>query len=268
MTDSKNEEYLQINQQAWDQRTPVHFSSKFYDVEGFLKGEITLNPIELAQLGDVTGMSMLHLQCHFGLDSLSWVRKGAKVSGVDLSPKAIEKARELAAQTGLGADFFQEDVIRFGDSHDQTYDLVFSSYGVLCWLPNLDLWAQTIYKFLNPGGSFHLIEFHPVQDLLQGYDYFPKPEPDIETESSYTENSLNEAKVVTWAHSLGELFQAILRSGLTIESFEEFPFSPYNCFPGLEEVSGQGFQKKYLNRQIPLVFSIKATKQPLKKSAY
>lgn len=254
-------DYLDINQKAWNKRTKVHVQSKFYDVDAFKAGKSSLNPIELAQVGDVQGLSLLHLQCHFGQDSLSWARLGAKVTGVDLSSEAIAQAQALNNELGLNAKFIADDVYSFGDNNSTLFDRVFTSYGVLCWLPDLDKWAQTIVKSLKVGGELHLVEFHPLQDVLSGYSYFPNETPDVEEEGTYTENCDGETSTtVTWSHPISEVINALINAGLRIDAYQEYPFSPYDCFEGLTEVEGKGFQLLHKTQQTPLVYSIKATK--------
>ena len=254
-------EYLKTNKAAWDKRTEVHLTSKFYDVDAFKAGKSSLNPIELKQLGDVQNKSLLHLQCHFGQDTLSWARLGAKVTGVDLSSTAIKSARELNQALALDATFVECDVYGFDEINHQRFDIVYTSYGVLIWLPDLDRWANTISKALKPGGEFHLVEFHPFNDLLAGYSYFSKEEPDIEEEGTYTENCDGTLQtMVTWPHPVSDVVSALIRAGLFIELFEEHAFSPYECFEGLIEVEGKGFQMMYKEQPIPIVYSIKARK--------
>ncbi|MCM5509994.1 MULTISPECIES: class I SAM-dependent methyltransferase [Vibrio] len=254
-------DYLDINKKTWNQRTKIHVDSNFYDIESFMNGQSSLNAVELEQVGDVEGKSLLHLQCHFGQDTLSWARLGAKVTGVDLSGEAIDQAKSLAHALGLEASFVESDVIQFGQHNHQKFDIVFSSYGVLSWLPDLTQWAQMIAGALKAGGEFHLVEFHPFNDLLGGYSYFPKQEPEIEQEGTYTENcDGTESTTVTWSHSLGEILAALLDAGLIINTFSEHPFSPYNCFDGLEYVPNEGYQFLHQNQQVPMLFSIKATK--------
>jgi SAM-dependent methyltransferase len=256
-----NIDYLTINKEAWDQRTKVHIASKFYDVESFKKGKSSLNPIELNQIGNVEGKKLLHLQCHFGLDTLSWARKGAEVTGVDISTEAIEQANVLKLSLGINATFVAQDIYQFDKDNSEKFDIVFTSYGVLCWLPNLKHWAQVIANSLSIGGELHLVEFHTFNDLLSGYSYFPETEPDVEDEGTYTENcDGTKSKVVTWAHSLSEVINALISSGLSIEFFNEYPFSPYNCIEGLEHVSDQGYQMLHKGQQVPLIYSIKAKK--------
>jgi len=254
-------DYLAVNKDTWNKRTKVHLDSKFYDVEKFLAGGCSLNAVELAEVGDVKGMRLLHLQCHFGQDTLSWAKLGADVTGVDLSSEAIKQAELLAKQLQIQANFICDDVLAFGEKNQEKYDIVYTSYGVLCWLADLDAWAKTVSDALVEGGQFNLVEFHPFNDVLSGYAYFPSSEPDIEEEPTYTENATDEkSTVITWPHSISEVMNALIRQGISIESFNEFAYSPYNCFEGLEEVEGKGFQLMRNGQQVPLLYSIKGVK--------
>jgi len=253
--------YLEINKDAWDSRTDTHIKSKFYDVESFKKGRSSLNPPELKLLGDVKGKSILHLQCHFGQDTLSLARMGANVTGVDLSSKAIEQANLLKESLGIDATFVESDVCQFDQINQKQFDIVFTSYGVLCWLSDLSAWANTVANSLKCGGQFHLVEFHSINDLLSGYSYFPKNEPDIDEEGTYTENcDGTTSTMATWSHSVSEVISALLAAGLTIEAFSESPYSPYNCFDGLEHIPGSGYQMLHKNQQVPLIYTLSASK--------
>ncbi|GGP52671.1 class I SAM-dependent methyltransferase [Shewanella saliphila] len=254
-------DYIAINKQAWDKRTKIHLASSFYDLQAFIDGNTSLNPIELAQMGDVNHKSLLHLQCHFGQDSLSWARLGAKVTGVDLSSESIATAQQLANQLQLDTNFINSDIYQFGLSNTQQYDRVFTSYGVLAWLPELTSWARTIVNALVPGGEFHLVEFHPFNDVLSGYGYFSQTQPDIEDEVTYTENHNNQIETVaTWPHPISEVINALIQAGLTIASFNEHPYSPYDCFEGLEYVQDKGYRLQHKGQNIPLIYAIKAIK--------
>ncbi len=254
-------DYININKQAWDKRTKLHVDSKFYDVDAFKDGKSSLNSIELEQVGNVEGKTLLHLQCHFGQDTMSWARQGAIVTGVDLSTEAIEQANKLKSALALTATFVANDIYQFGHENTAEFDIVFTSYGVLCWLPDLDNWAKTIASSLVNGGEFHLVEFHTFNDLLSGYSYFPQSEPDVEDEGTYTENcDGTKSTMITWAHSLSEVITALISAGLTIEHFKEYAYSPYKCFEGLEHVAEHGYQMLHKGQQVPLVYSIKARK--------
>ena len=147
-------DYLSVNQESWNRRAEVHFVSQFYDVDGFLAGQSSLTEIELAELPNVSGQRLLHLQCHFGLDTLSLARMGAFCTGVDLSPVAIDKALELKRKTNLDSTFISSDIYHFDRGAEPRYDIVFTSYGVVCWLPDLRQWAEVISANLALGGHF------------------------------------------------------------------------------------------------------------------
>ncbi len=255
-------DYLKTNKASWNKRTEIHLTSKFYDVEGFLQGNTSLQKIELEELGDVSGKSLLHLQCHFGLDTLSWARLGANVTGVDLSSTAIEKAQALSRQAGLKGNFICADVYGFGESSQEQYDVVFTSYGAVCWLPDIERWAAVAAGSLKPGGTFYMAEFHPFYDIFSGYSYFHKPEPDVEEVGTYTENSQGETSTLAvWGHPISDVFNALLKAGIQVTQLNEYPYSPYNCFEGMVEREKGKFYLTHKDQDIPLVYTIKGTKQ-------
>src|SRR5678809_1174434 len=155
------DEYIQANQKLWNEWTAEHENSPFYNVEGFKAGKERLKSIELEEVGDVHGKTMLHLQCHFGLDTLAWARRGARVTGIDISERGIEQARLLAAETGLEATFVVSDVVELPDNLQGEFDVVFTSLGALNWLPDLPRWAEVVAHFVRPGGFFYIAEAHP-----------------------------------------------------------------------------------------------------------
>ncbi|MDX1281367.1 class I SAM-dependent methyltransferase [Shewanella colwelliana] len=257
-------DYLALNKTAWDERAKIHLASKFYDVPGFIAGNTSLQEIELEAL-DVQGKSLLHLQCHFGLDTLSWSRLGANVTGVDLSSTAIEQARALARQCQLQADFICSDIYQAPAQLTQQFDIIYTSYGVLCWLPDLQRWADIIAAALKTGGQFYMAEFHPVQALMEGYSYFAQAEPDVEQEATYTENSSSKKHtMVTWPHSLADVVTALLNAGLEITALKEFDFSPYDAFEGLVEGQTSSERPRYYlvhqGQNVPLVYTVSAIK--------
>ena len=263
------EGYLENNRNAWNKRSELHFSSAFYDVEGFLNGKSSLNPIELELLGDVSGKSILHLhlQCHFGQDSISLSRLGAEVTGIDLSDKAIDLARELAEKDHSSTKFICCDIYDLPLHLDEKFDIVFTSYGTIGWLPDLDKWAKIIAEFLKPNGRFVFVEFHPFVwmfdnefDKIQ-YNYF-KDEAIIETkDESYTEGKLAETiSEISWNHSVSEVVNSLIKNNLEIRCLEEFDHSPYNIFPEMEEVQSGKFQIKKFGNKLPLLYAIQAIK--------
>ena len=255
-------DYLSINKATWDKRTDIHLESSFYDVQSFINGKCSLNPIEKELLGSVESLDLLHLQCHFGQDTLSLSRLGAKTTGVDLSAKAIDTAKQLSSELCLDANFICDDIIQFGEKNDKQFDVVYTSYGVLCWLPDLNQWAKTISNSLKSGGKFVLVEFHPLNDLLAGCDYFEKSSADVEKEGTYTENcDGKESTIVTWSHSVSDVIQALINAGLEIKQYIESPYSPYDCEQNLQHVAGEGFIKHHKGKLIPQIFAIQAIKK-------
>ncbi|MDR6196042.1 class I SAM-dependent methyltransferase [Siphonobacter sp. SORGH_AS_0500] len=259
-------DYLEKNRNSWNQRTLYHLKSDFYDLEGFLKGASSLKSIELDLLGDVQDQSILHLQCHFGQDSLSLARMGAWVTGVDLSDIAIYSAQSLAVQMNLlNAEFICSDV--YDLRLNQQFDVVFTSYGVIGWLPDMDRWAEVIARHLKPGGKLVFVEFHPVVWMFNEnfrylqYSYFNKEAIEEVISGTYADP---EAPITTetvgWNHSLSEVMGNLLRHGLQIQSFEEFDYSPYNCFSETVEVEPGKFQIQPYEGKIPLVYALKAIK--------
>lgn len=262
-----NLDYLAINKQTWNNKTEVHIDSEFYDNVNFLKGKSTLNSIELALLGDISGKRILHLQCHFGQDSLSLARFGAKVTGVDLSNNAIEKATSFAKELQLDATFICSDIYDLPNHLTEKFDIVFTSYGTIGWLPDLDKWAKVVSRFLKPNGKFIMADFHPVVWMFDNdfkevfYSYF-NIEPIIEEETgTYADkNATLETKTITWNHPISETLNALLSNGLALNQFNEFDFSPYNCFNNTEEFEKSKFRIKHFGNKIPMVYSILATK--------
>lgn len=258
-------DYIRQNREGWNNKVDVHLQSDFYDVSGFLQGKTSLKEIELGLLGDLRGKKILHLQCHFGLDSLSLARMGASVTGVDLSDKAIAKARELAGETALDARFICCNLYDLAGHLNEKFDMIYTTYGTIGWLPDLDKWASLISLFLRPGGELLFVEFHPVVWMFDdefeklGYDYF-NTRPIVETESgTYADRKASlKQEFVSWNHSLGEVLGALLGAGLEITYFEEYDHSPYNCFRNTHEEEPGRFRIKHLNHRIPMVYALKA----------
>ena len=264
------DERLELNRQMWDERVPLHVDSTFYDVEGFLRGRNSLESFEIEEVGCVEGKTLLHLQCHFGLDTLSWARLGAQAMGVDFSKPAIEQARRLAEQLGLDAHFKCAELYAVPDILDQQFDIVYTSHGVLNWLPDVERWAQVVTAMLRPGGIFYLSEFHPISDpfaydtehgLVAERSYFTK-EPTLEEESG-TYADLSAATTHNWSyqwtHTLGEIVTALVRAGLQIEFLHERPYTLFPRFSTLER-KDDGTYWFAEDRGIPLMFSLRARK--------
>ena len=268
-----NEQYMEANRQHWDEVTPIHVASSFYDVEDFKRNPDRLKPVELAELGDVRGKTLLHVQCHFGIDTISWARQGATVTGVDFSEPAIEQARALASELGVDARFVVSNVYDLPQNLDGQFDVVFTSYGVLTWLPDKKRWAQVVAHFVKPGGTFYIAEFHPVawifddtpgvDDLHVRYPYFPDAGPiAFEGDLDYADPTakLEKRKTYDFPSPLGEVLTSLIEAGLRIEFLHEFPFSTYQFLPFTREVARGQVRLTKHDGCVPLLYSIKATK--------
>lgn len=262
------ENYLEINKNSWNAKVEPHLKSDFYFVDEFLKGRSSLNSIELDLLRDVKGKSILHLQCHFGQDSISLSRLGAKVIGIDLSDKAINTAKDLAKQSGTDTEFICSDVYDLPNVLDEKFDIVFTSYGTVGWLPDLDKWAHVVSHFLKPNGKFVMVEFHPVVWMFDDdfkevtYNYFNE-KPIIETyEGTYADPSASIVQeYVMWNHSLAEVMQNLIKNKLEINDFREFDWSPYPCFRHVEEFEKGKWRISKFGNKIPIVFALMAQKK-------
>lgn len=260
-------EYFDANKSLWNQRTVVHKDSSFYNLEGFKNGDTVLTPIELNEVGDVKGKKMLHLQCHFGMDSLNWARLGADVTGVDLSDEAIKEAKLLNDELGLNAKFICCNVYDLKEYLDEKFDIVFTSYGTIGWLPDLDKWADIVSHYLKPGGTFYIADFHPVLWMFDDefthiqYSYENKEVIVTESQGTYTDKNADiKAKEYGWNHSISEILNSLIRQGLNIEHFNEFMYSPYPCFNNVIEFEEGKWHIKGLEGKIPMVYSILAKK--------
>lgn len=262
------ENYIEINRQSWNNRTETHLKSEFYDLDGFMNGNSSLNDIELSLLGDIKGKSILHLQCHFGQDTISLSRLGAEVTGVDFSDKAIESALQIAKETQSNTKFICCDIYDLPKHLDKKFDVVFTSYGTIGWLPDLDKWAKIVADFLKPNGQFVFVEFHPVVWMFDddfekiAYRYFNSGAI-LETEiGTYADkNAAIKQSYVMWNHGVSEVLSNLIKHGLEIKSFDEFDYSPYNCFNKTIEFEPKKFRIEHLGDKIPMVFSISATRK-------
>jgi len=267
-----SKEYMGSNKRLWNEMTPIHVKSDTYAVDEFKKGKDSLHCVEIEEVGDVTGKALLHLQCHFGLDSLSWARRGAKVTGVDFSDKAISFAKNLSNEIEVNADFICSNICELDKQLKGDFDIVYTSYGVLAWLPDIAEWARIVSHFVKPGGFFYIVEFHPfshvfadenVQDLKVHYPYFQgkqplyfPPGPTYADKNSHLENPSYE-----WQHTIGDIVTSLIDHGLSIKFLHEFPFSVYEGLPFLVKGDDGLWYLPDGREDIPLLFSLKAHKE-------
>jgi 2-polyprenyl-3-methyl-5-hydroxy-6-metoxy-1,4-benzoquinol methylase len=269
------DDLTKANLAFWNELTDVHRQSAYYDLAGFKAGKQSLGPIELAELGpDVAGKTLLHLQCHFGMDTLSLARLGATVTGIDFSDKAIALARSLSDELSVPARFIESSVYDLPTVLAEQFDIVFTSWGVLIWLPDIRRWAEIVARYLKPGGTFYIAEIHPflfamdddesVRDPRVRYPYFERPEPmAFDTDGSYADRSAHIEQSVSyeWRHSLSEIVSSLAATGLHIEYLHEFPYTqPGLDWAFLEEGEDGWARVRGHPDDFPLSFSIKAVK--------
>ncbi len=259
-----NSAYKTVNRSLWNQWTKDHLTSKFYDMQAFREGKDSLNSIELGLLGDVSGKRILHLQCHFGQDTLSLARRGASVVGVDLSDEAVNAANKLANELKLDGRFIQSDVLELDTVLDEQFDIVFTSYGTIGWLPDIQKWARIVQQFLKTGGTFIMAEFHPVIWMFDDdvknvvYNYFQDEAIIEDVSQSYAENSNHESlNCITWNHALSEVVTVLRNENLQLDVLQEFDYSPYNCFRNTVEVEPNKFRIKHFKNHLPMVYAMK-----------
>jgi SAM-dependent methyltransferase len=267
---------LRSNRDLWDAWTRIHLGSAFYDVASFRSGErpVRVADYEREEVGSVEGRTLLHLQCHFGLDTLSWARLGATVTGVDFSGVAIDAARMLAAELGLSATFVQSELARLPAVLDGQFDIVYTSCGVLGWLPDIRSWGRVAAHFVRPGGFLYLTEIHPVAqvfaedgvapgELRLAYPYWSHPEAlRFEVQGSYADRDAPTPGLVEygWDHSLGEIVTSLADAGLRIEFLHELDFVRWPLGFLVEGADGRWRLPDGTKGNLPLFFSLKATK--------
>ena len=256
-----------LNRAMWDAKTPAHLRSALYDLPGFEAGALSLQQHEIEDLGDVTDKDLVHLQCHIGLDTLSWARLGARVTGLDFSGAATKAATDLACRIGVPARFVTADVYDAPTALGATFDIVYTGVGALCWLPDIRGWAHVVSQLLRPGGELYLFEFHPVEwvlgdDLQIQYDYFtPK--------AGYCAGAVNYADAgapaeagdtVQWNHPLGEVVTALVRAGLVIESLRELDREVLQRWDGMEQADDGLYRLPADRPSLPLMYVLRARK--------
>ncbi|MCM3884570.1 bifunctional 2-polyprenyl-6-hydroxyphenol methylase/3-demethylubiquinol 3-O-methyltransferase UbiG [Frankia sp. R82] len=260
-------DWRMLNRAHWDELVPLHLSGSFYDVAGFRRRPDVLRDFEADELGPVDGRSLLHLQCHFGLDTLSWASRGARVTGLDFSAVAVAAARALAVEVGAAARFVAADVYDAVEALDgQRFDVVYTGLGALCWLPDLEGWARVVRALLRDGGVLYLVEFHPFANILDeadgrtvAMDYFDdRPEQGSGT-GSYADRAAATAHNVTvqFPHTLGRVLSAIAAVGLRLEFLHEHDRTLFPRFATLHR-DPDGYRLPPGQPRVPLMYSLRA----------
>jgi 2-polyprenyl-3-methyl-5-hydroxy-6-metoxy-1,4-benzoquinol methylase len=257
-----------VNRARWDYLARCHGADgRFYDVDAFLAGQSTLNDLELASIGNVAGLDLLHLQCHIGIDTLSFARLGARVTGLDFSLAAVERARGVAQQAGVDAAFVCADVLEPPESLAGRFDMVFASYGVLCWVPSAAAWMKTAASCLRPGGMLVLVEIHPLVTMIETLDplvvdfpYGGEQPQRFRSATSYAADGLPEhaQETVEWPHGLGEVVTGAAQAGLVVEALTEWMDAP--CEPKLVRGEDGRYRLPWGDQFLPVTYTLRASK--------
>ncbi|MGH8883609.1 MAG: class I SAM-dependent methyltransferase [Egibacteraceae bacterium] len=263
---------MEANQRQWDVWAPLKAESTFYDLEGFRRGGVRIPKLEREEVGDVAGKSLLHLQSHVGIDTLSWARLGASVTGMDFSSEAVTIARTLAAELELPATFAESNVYDLPRVLTGTFDVVYTSRGVLGWLPDLRRWAEVVAHFVAPGGLFYLFEVHPTAWIFDNevtepvlrprYPYFEQVEPlrfEYQSTCAVPDAQITSVEYA-WGHGLGEIVSSLVDAGLCVEFLHEWPFAFWRMLPFMECGDDGWWRLPVELPSIPLSFSLRAVK--------
>jgi len=261
-------DYSKVNKKWWNDVAPIHYKSELYNLKEFKKRKNSLVSIEQEEIGTlVKGKNLLHLMCHFGMDTLSLAKLGAVATGVDLSDSSIKLAKKLSREIKVPAKFICSDIYELPNVLDKKFDVVFTSYGVLCWLKNIKKWAKVINHFLKDGGVFYIVELHPFTNILSFdfklfYKYFKRGPYTDDSSGTYTDWDANvKGFTYEWSYTISDVINVLINQGLKIEFVHEFPFTMYDQFPGFMELNDKGqYILKNKRIEIPLLFSLKATK--------
>jgi len=264
-------EITRVNQAYWDRLSPGNARSDYYGADRVVGGGSSLFTIEQSEIPDdaVAGRHLLHLQCHIGIDTLSWARLGASVTGLDFSPAAIAEARRLAGEAGLSgqASFVVGDVLHAARHVPGQHDIVFTSYGVLMWLGDLRRWARAIADCLRPGGMFYMAEYHPAllsladaPGLRPQFPYFGARPIHRTGRASYADE-ISELAIARyeWNHPVGNVVTALVSAGLRIEFLHEHNRSPEMIRACAVPLPEGGW--RIPGDLVPMVYSIKAVKE-------
>ncbi len=265
-------DHLAANRANWDERVAIHVASRFYDVDGWLRERPGPRGWESEVLGDVAGLDVAHLQCHFGQDTLQLATAGATVTGLDFSGEAIAAARALAERAGLTerARFVEADVLDAAEVlAPERFDLVYVSLGALCWLPSVERWADQVGRLLRPGGRLYLHDGHPLawaladDDLRLEHTYFEEAQPYVDdVDITYTDGDarISSRRTYEWNHSMGEIVTAVARQGLTVDSLSEHDWTVWPRFPWLVETADGRWGVPPDRPRLPLSFTLLASK--------
>ncbi len=275
MTDHQAE--YDANLANWDERVAIHFDSPMYreHLDDLRAGGHCLSATHVELVGDVVGKRLIHLQCHMGMETLSWARLGAEAVGVDFAPSAIEVGRRLADELALPAEFVCCNVYDTPEHVAGKFDVVFVSVGALCWLPDVRRWARLVAGLLKPAGLLYVNESHPFGDIFDDaddgrglaikYPYFADGKPlRFDEPGTYADRDAKTEHNTTydWAHPISEVINSVIAAGLTLERFDEIAECVWPRFKLMKQVTPNLFElPEPMNRAIPHMYTLVARKK-------
>lgn len=273
-----HQETFAINQARWDEVVAIHVASPFYRVKEFLAGEEILLPIEASEIGDLRGKSLIHLQCHFGIDTLALARRGAQVTGLDFSKNAIAAARDIATQAGIAANFVEGNLYDAPALINERFERAYVTWGAINWLPDIKGWARVAAAMLKPGGELYLLEGHPfaftldqpdrelgsaaVGVLQPAYDYFQTAPLVFDADTTYSgeDTKLKNTRTHEFVHGIGAILTALMEAGLTLTYFKEHDSLAWAMWPKMIEGPDRMYRLPAGETNLPLSFSLKVRK--------
>ena len=228
-------EAFELNRLSWDERVDTHWKSAMYQkhIADLRAGRPCLRERIVAAVGDVAGLSLAHLQCHMGMETLSWSLLGADAVGLDFSQPAIARAEQLRDELKLDTRFVCCNVYDAVEALKQAYDIIFISVGAICWLPDIDRCARVVRALLKPGGRLYMNEVHPFLEAFDDdadgrniavcYPYLDAPGLQFDRQGSYADTSatFRHTRTVDYLHSLGSIVTAVARAGMVIDRLAE-----------------------------------------------
>jgi SAM-dependent methyltransferase len=266
-----DDDWVETNRRWWDERVPIHQSGDFYALDAFRAEPDRLRPYEADELGPVDGLDLLHLQCHIGLDTLSWAHRGARVVGYDFSEPAVEVGRALARELGLDAEFVAGDVYEAVERLDgRTFDVVYTGIGALSWLPDLDAWGEVVADLLRPGGVAYVVEIHPLLWVLDDdeprvrWDYF-SPHVSDDASGTYADRAAptTNNRVFERNPGIGPVVSSLLAQGLSVELLHEHDVGVEQVWPFMVPGEAEGLWRIPPDQpNLPLTWSLLMRKGP------
>jgi SAM-dependent methyltransferase len=277
IVDQDAERMMRANRANWDARTPIHLASSFYGLDGSRPAASWFADYEWADLGELAGLDLLHLQCHLGTETFAFAERGARAVGLDLSGASVRAARDLTAERGLDIEYVEANVYDAVDALDgRTFDVIYTGKGALCYLPDLDRWAAVLAQLLRPGGKFYVVEFHPLlyalgvvpppdgsEELRLRYDFLHgRGAEERDGTRTYTDGPAltHDTTVYEWRHEIGEVVNALVGAGLRIDLVREEDTLPWPRWSSMRPTGDGWFRLPPEAPRIPLLYALRATR--------